>query len=197
MKQFKGYMAMTAVLGLLIGGTLFVVSHTTAVPTAEAATITHTTQEAECSTIQTTESVTLMPISNEPTRTDAVIETQQSEAEVTKGAKEIPTPEATQTLISLGSFECTAYCSCSYCCGEGGGHTTASGTTPTVGRTIAVDSSIIPLGTTVVINGHEYVAEDTGSAVRGNVIDIYFDSHESALQWGRQTLEVYIYSEVN
>lgn len=41
------------------------------------------------------------------------------------------------------------------------------------GHTIAVDPSVIPLGSEVLINGHEYVAEDIGGAVKGNVIDIY------------------------
>lgn len=42
-----------------------------------------------------------------------------------------------------------------------------------------------------MINGHEYVAEDTGSAVFSNRIDMYFDTHEEALNWGLQYLEVY------
>lgn len=41
------------------------------------------------------------------------------------------------------------------------------------GHTIAVDPNVIPLGSEVLINGHEYVAEDIGGAVKGNVIDIY------------------------
>ncbi len=56
------------------------------------------------------------------------------------------------------------------------GNQTASGTTPTAGRTIAVDPDVIPIGTRVIINGHEYIAEDTGPAVTGHVIDIFVDS---------------------
>lgn len=41
------------------------------------------------------------------------------------------------------------------------------------GHTIAVDPSVIPPGSEVLINDHEYVAEDIGRAVKGNVIDIY------------------------
>lgn len=40
-------------------------------------------------------------------------------------------------------------------------------------HTIAVDTTIIPYGTIVKIDGIEYVAEDCGGAVKGNVIDIY------------------------
>ena len=44
------------------------------------------------------------------------------------------------------------------------------------GHTIAVDPSVIPPGSVVLINGHEYIAEDIGGAVKGNVIDIYSSS---------------------
>jgi 3D (Asp-Asp-Asp) domain-containing protein len=67
---------------------------------------------------------------------------------------------------------------------------TASGAVAKANHTIAVDTSVIPFGTTVIINGNEYVAEDTGSAINGNRIDIYFDNHEDALDWGRQTIEI-------
>jgi 3D (Asp-Asp-Asp) domain-containing protein len=96
-------------------------------------------------------------------------------------------------LVSLGTFKLTAYCNCSKCCGKWAGSKTASGTTPTAGRTIAVDTSVIPFGTKVVINGNTYTAEDTGSAIKGNKIDVYFDSHQSALNFGRQSAEVFVY----
>lgn len=86
----------------------------------------------------------------------------------------------------------TAYCPCVKCCGKSDG-ITATGTKATAGRTIAVDPAVIPYGTEVVINGHTYVAEDCGGAINGNDIDIYFDSHDAALQFGRQTLTAYIY----
>ncbi|MFR5613204.1 MAG: 3D domain-containing protein [[Clostridium] innocuum] len=44
------------------------------------------------------------------------------------------------------------------------------------GHTIAVDPDVIPLGSKVLIDGHVYVAEDVGGAVKGNVIDIYSSS---------------------
>lgn len=91
----------------------------------------------------------------------------------------------------LGTFTLTAYCGCSTCNGSWG-NITATGTTPAVGRTIAVDPSVIPYGTAVTINGHTYIAEDTGSAIVGNRIDIYHSSHSEALNFGRQTAEVYI-----
>lgn len=61
---------------------------------------------------------------------------------------------------------------------------------PRAWHTIAVDPAIIPMGSTVIINGHEFIAEDVGGAIKGNRIDIYFDNHEEALKFGRQVLTV-------
>lgn len=93
------------------------------------------------------------------------------------------------SLQYLGNFRITYYCSCSECCSGGFGHT-SSGTVPTVGRTISVNPAQIPYGTCVVINGHEYVAEDSG--VGTNQIDIYVGDHEKALQLGLDYCDVYI-----
>lgn len=100
--------------------------------------------------------------------------------------------EPQKQLVSLGMFDVTAYCHCSICCGREG-QLTASGTYPTAGRTIGVDPEILPYGTEVVINEHTYIAEDTGGAMQGKHIDIFMDSHEEALQFGRQLLEVFNY----
>lgn len=86
----------------------------------------------------------------------------------------------------------TAYCACSKCCGKWANGITATGTVATQGRTIAVDQSVIPLGSKVSINGQIYVAEDTGSGVNGNSIDLYFESHSEALNWGVRNLEVIV-----
>jgi len=63
---------------------------------------------------------------------------------------------------------------------------------PQAGRTIAVDPKVIPLGSQVKINGNIYTAEDTGSAIKGKKIDIYYNSHSEALNWGRRSIEVYV-----
>ncbi len=91
----------------------------------------------------------------------------------------------------IGTFTITAYCGCSKC--GTGSNRTAMGTTPTEGRTIAADTSILPFGTQVVIGGVVYTVEDTGSGVRGNHIDIFFATHAKALQFGRRTMKVYKY----
>lgn len=90
-------------------------------------------------------------------------------------------------------FKTTAYCACRKCCGKWANGKTATGTTPTQGRTIAVDKREIPLGTHVLIDGVEYIAEDTG--VRGKHIDIFFNSHSEALKYGVKYVEVEIKEE--
>lgn len=85
----------------------------------------------------------------------------------------------------------TAYCPCKQCCGKTDG-ITATGTIATAGRTIAVDPDVIPYGTEIIINGNTYVAEDCGGAVKGNDVDIFFDTHEEALNFGRQNLTAYV-----
>ena len=103
---------------------------------------------------------------------------------------EIITEAPTSQVELLGTFKLTAYCACEKCCGKSDG-ITATGTKATANRTIAVDKTIIPYGTIVIINGNEYVAEDTGGAVKGNIIDIFFDDHEEALNFGVQYADVY------
>lgn len=106
-------------------------------------------------------------------------------------SKPAPKPEstnnATTTTSPTGSnsavFKLTAYCACPKCCGKWANGITATGTTATQGRTIAVYPSQIPLGSTVYIEGYgAYVAEDTG--VGYGVIDVYFNSHTEALNFG-------------
>ena len=81
----------------------------------------------------------------------------------------------------------TAYCPCVKCCDKDDG-ITASGTRATQGRTVAVDPRYIPYGTEVIIDGVTYIAEDCGGAIKGDDrIDLYFNSHIDALNFGKQT----------
>ena len=91
----------------------------------------------------------------------------------------------------LGIFTVTHYCPCEICCGKTDG-ITFTGTQATEGRTIAVDPDVIPLGSTVVINGQEYIAEDIGGAIKGLRIDKYMDNHQEALNAGVVQAEVWI-----
>ena len=83
----------------------------------------------------------------------------------------------------------TAYCNCPKCCSKGDG-ITYSGTQAKEGLTIAVDPDVIPLGSTVYIDGQAFKAEDTGRLIKGNRIDIYFAKHDDAKNFGVKKLEI-------
>lgn len=91
----------------------------------------------------------------------------------------------------LGDYQLTYYCSCEICCDVETG-ITATGTPVVEGQTIAVDPSVIPYGTQVIIGGHVFTAEDCGGAVKGNHIDIYVNDHERALGMGVNQADVYL-----
>lgn len=93
----------------------------------------------------------------------------------------------------LGEFQVTGYCSCTICCGEKEERLTKSETVPRASHTVAADPSVIPLGTRIVIDDVVYTVEDTGKAVEGMRLDIFFDSHEEAVRYGRK--EKYGYLE--
>ena len=105
-----------------------------------------------------------------------------------------PVPEQPKR-ISLGEFKLTAYCSCRKCCGfwangrpidENGNDIVigASGERLYQGVSIAVDPAIIPYDSKVYIDGKEYISNDCGGAIKGNRIDVYFENHEDALDFG-------------
>lgn len=59
--------------------------------------------------------------------------------------------------------------------------------------TVAVDPRVIPLGTRLYIEGYgEALACDTGSAIKGNIIDVWFRTRAEAMRWGRRKVKVYI-----
>ncbi len=109
------------------------------------------------------------------------------------------------------SLEVTGYCKCGQCCGwkrnllmqpvhAYGPHkgkkkevgVTASGTKAQIG-TIAADTDVYPFGTRMHVPGYGWgTVEDRGGAIKGGRIDLFFNSHEDALRWGRQTVKVQI-----
>jgi 3D (Asp-Asp-Asp) domain-containing protein len=88
------------------------------------------------------------------------------------------------------------YIATAYILSDGNGDgVTATGTVPSRGRTIAVDPRQIPYGSRVYINGTgPYIAEDTGGAIQGKRLDIYFgdgaEAYREAIEWGRREVEV-------
>ncbi len=95
------------------------------------------------------------------------------------------------TLIPLGVFTTTGYCPCGSCSGRWG-RLTSTGALAAAGHTVAVDPRVIPYGARLMINGVIYTAEDRGGGVRGNHIDIFYDTHEESRLHGAQAAEVYL-----
>lgn len=97
--------------------------------------------------------------------------------------------------VSLGTFKLTAYCPCSKCCGKWANDASvkvgAIGVPLVQGTSIAVDPKVIPYRSSVYIDGHEYKAHDCGGSIKGNRIDVYFEDHNVALQFGVQYKEVF------
>lgn len=106
--------------------------------------------------------------------------------EKTENFKTVENIEQPEKMEVLENFKITAYCPCSKCCGKFADGITATGTAATEGRTIAVDPEVIPYGSKVVIDGKEYIAEDCGGAIKGKRIDLFFETHQEALEYGVQ-----------
>ena len=103
--------------------------------------------------------------------------------------------EQAEAYEAIGAYEyvgvctVTAYCSCEACCGEWADGITATGL-PAVPGIVAVDPEVIPLGSTVILDGQKYLAADTG--VKGNHVDIYIPHHELANNYGKHWESVWI-----
>ena len=96
------------------------------------------------------------------------------------------------------TFNTSAYCSCSKCCGKSTG-ITSSGAKATSWYTLAAGSGY-PIGTVIYIpyfknkpNGGWFVVQDRGGAISNNRLDVYMGTHSQVLQFGRKTLECYVY----
>jgi len=94
-------------------------------------------------------------------------------------------------------FEVTAYCPCEKCCGKFADGITASKKPVTFngGKFVAADPSL-PFGTMVRVPGYNdgkaIPILDRGGAIKGKRLDVFFPTHQAALNWGRQTLIVEI-----
>ena len=90
------------------------------------------------------------------------------------------------------TMESTAYDPGPLSCGPNCTGRTKLGLKATKGI-VAVDPRVIPLGTRVFVDGYgEALAADVGGAIKGNRIDVCFDSRREALNWGRRTVQVMI-----
>ena len=133
--------------------------------------------------------------------------------EIVAGGGEISPPASFPPLKEdeKGDVLVTGYCNCGECCGWefswlGFGPpvytygaqkgkkkkvgVTARGTEAHLG-TVAADPKVFPFGTRLLIPGYGTgVVEDVGGAIKGKHIDVWFSSHQTALNWGRRDLKV-------
>lgn len=107
-------------------------------------------------------------------------------------------PEEVWTTVTA-----TAYCPCKKCCGvwaenrPNGIVYTASGAIAQEGVTIAADWDVYPPGTVLQVEGlGEYIVQDRGGAIKGLKIDVYFEDHDDALQFGHQEVRIKVISEI-
>ncbi|WP_338709172.1 G5 domain-containing protein [Paenibacillus amylolyticus] len=127
------------------------------------------------------------------TEDDNINQPQEGSIVLVENKKKITTIEErpVEYKFILEEVELTAFTAGVESTGKDRGHPqygiTASGATVEEGRTIAVDPSVIPMGWWVYIEGVGYrKAEDTGSAVKGNIIDVFIEDLDSAILFGRQ-----------
>ena len=114
--------------------------------------------------------------------------------------------EVNDTKIDSKSFKvmkviATAYCPCAKCCGKGSPGITKTGRSAWLPG-VAVDPSIIPLGSHIDIpgynrnnNGSWVLCDDTGGKIKGKRIDVRFKTHEEAKRWGRREITIRVWSK--
>ena len=130
-----------------------------------------------------------------------------------RDARKTPPRTARDGEPRVYNMEVTAYCPCGICCGwernwwgrpvyssgpQKGQRKrvgiTASGTRARPG-VIAADTDIFPFGTVMYVPGYGYgVVEDRGGAIRGHRIDLFYRTHDQALEWGRQNKRVKVWT---
>lgn len=149
------------------------------------------------------DTVLVTPVVEEVTL--SVVQTAKPTPTPTSEPEETPTGtvEPTDPMDGLNRMDnvmVTHYCICEKCCGKTPDDPyygiTASGRPAEPGLSVAVDRSIIPLGSTVFVDYgdgviHRYRADDVGGAVRGNHIDVCMATHEEALNAGVQTASLW------
>jgi len=106
----------------------------------------------------------------------------------------IASKPGTETQGKYFTMVATGYCPCEICCERWADGLTYTG--DKVGRgCIAIDSKagILKLGQKLYIQGYGYgVANDIGGAIKGWEVDLCFNTHQRALEWGRKLVRVYV-----
>ncbi|MBC1317622.1 G5 and 3D domain-containing protein [Listeria booriae] len=131
----------------------------------------------------TKEKVVATPVSNSTSSSKKATTPSKSSSSNSNATQVSSKPSGGQTI----KMESTAY---------SGGGTTATGINLTANpglKVVAVDPSVIPLGSRVYVEGYgEAIAGDTGGAIKGNIVDVYFPNESQCYSWGRRTVNVTI-----
>lgn len=108
--------------------------------------------------------------------------------------KSLKQKEKKQNKVHLGEFKITFYSNDEHSQEQWVGYT-ATGNDPIAWYTIAVDPKVIPLGSTVYIDGFgTFKADDTGGAIKGKKIDLLVESYDKAIELGVKRRNVYVIS---
>ncbi|MEW6621212.1 MAG: 3D domain-containing protein [bacterium] len=114
---------------------------------------------------------------------------------IVKGTRRyVPPPllNAKASIKKVLNMVATAYSDSKISCGKWAGCVTSIGLKARYGI-IAVDPGVIPLRTKLYVEGYGYgIAGDTGSAIKGNRIDLCFNTHQEAIRYGKKNVKVYI-----
>lgn len=105
-------------------------------------------------------------------------------------------PEADGQSARVLWMEVTAYCPCKKCCGPQAMGITASGKKVDYndGGFVAADTTVLPFGTKLLVPGYHadrpIEVIDRGGAIKGHKLDVFYDTHEKAMEWGRKWVAV-------
>ena len=113
----------------------------------------------------------------------------QARPERSLGQRPNDASQAADTYRYIGECTITTYCPCAECCGRWADGLTATGL-PAEPGIVAVDPAVIPLGSTVIIDGQRYLAADTG--VTGYCVDICLAAHQETVEHGVRAADVWV-----
>src|SRR5262245_41938018 len=118
----------------------------------------------------------------------------KASVELLRDVSSAPELKPTSKLVTM---EVTAYCACTKCCGPNAQGLTASGKDVSYNESkfVAADRSMA-FGTKMLIPGYDaqpVEVIDRGGAIKGNRLDVFFPTHQQALEWGRRTVAVTVF----
>ncbi|MDV2685544.1 peptidoglycan-binding protein [Alkalihalophilus lindianensis] len=161
-------------------------------PVAEEPTVEAPTEEAPVETALETEEAQEPAEQPAEEPSEETVEEPAATEEPAVEEAEVQEEEAAPTSSDQATFEMEATAYTAYC--EGCSGVTATGIDLRENpdqKVVAVDPSVIPLGSRVHVEGYgEAIAGDTGGAIQGNKVDLYMASKDDAINFGRQTVTV-------